>query len=211
MTAPATARLVRTVRSRDGAPQVSHEASASAWASAWAFVREGAMLAVMVAVMGAAALAGHGTAPMLGAALVFAALSFGYAPLARTRAWAREHVVDLWAMVLVMIAQAVGAGAPGAAGAGGMAGMAGTTGMAGHGLGATAVATAAASTVTASTVTASTTATTATTAASLIITTTAILLAWLTARAVLARRGWRIHSLVSLVGCGACLAWMLVA
>ncbi|KRC47043.1 hypothetical protein ASE16_16850 [Leifsonia sp. Root227] len=201
MTVPATARLVRTVRSRDGAPQVSHEASASA--SAWAFVREGAMLAVMVAVMGAAALAGHGTAPMLGAALVFAALSFGYAPLARTRAWAREHVVDLWAMVLVMIAQAVGAGASGAAGAGGMAGMAGTTGMAGHGLGATAVATAAASTVTAST--------TATTAASLTITTTAILLAWLIARAVLARRGWRIHSLVSLVGCGACLAWMLVA
>ncbi|MFJ8894987.1 hypothetical protein ACIRCZ_10400 [Leifsonia sp. NPDC102414] len=207
MTVPATARLVRSVRSRDGAPQVSHEASASAsaWASAWAFVREGAMLAVMVAVMGAAALAGHGTAPMLGAALVFAALSFGYAPLARTRAWAREHVVDLWAMVLVMIAQAVGAGASGAAGVGGMAGMAGTTGMAGHGLGATAVATAAVSTATAST--------TATTAASLTltITTTAILLAWLIARAVLARRGWRIHSLVSLVGCGACLAWMLLA
>jgi hypothetical protein len=166
------------------------------------------MLAVMVAVMGAAALAGHGTAPMLGAAFVFAALSFGYAPLARTRAWAREHVVDLWAMALVMIAQAVGAGASSAAGAGGMAGMAGTTGMAGHGLGATAVATAAASTVTASTVTASTT---ATTAASLTIITTAILLAWLIARAVLARRGWRIHSLVSLVGCGACLVWMLVA
>lgn len=193
MTVPATARFVRTVRSRDGAPQVSHEASASAWA----FVREGAMLAVMVAVMSAAALAGHGTAPMLGAALVLAALSFGYAPLARTRAWAWEHVVDLWAMVLVMIAQAVGAGASGAAGAGGMAG------MAGHRLGATAVATAAASTATAST--------TATTAASLTIITTAILLAWLIARAVLARRGWRIHSLVSLVGCGACLAWMLVA
>lgn len=151
--------------------------------SAWAFVREGAMLAVMVGVMGAAALAGHGSAPMLGAAFVLAAVSFAYAPLARTKAWAREHVVDLWAMVLVMVAQAV-AEAPGGAGAGGMSGM---SGMAGHGLVSPAV------TATAATAT------------------TAILLAWLIARAVLARRGWRIHSLVSFVGCGACLAWMLLA
>lgn len=186
---------------------VGSHASVSVSVSAWAFVREGAMLAVMVAVMGAAALAGHGSAPMLGAAFVFAALSFAYAPLARTRAWAREHVVDLWAMVLVMVAQAV-AGASGWAGAGGMVGMAG---MSGHGLVDPAVTTAAtAATAAATAATAATTAATAATTATT-ITTAVILLAWLIARAVLARRGWRIHSLVSLVGCGACLVWMLLA
>jgi hypothetical protein len=39
----------------------------------------------------------------------------------------------------------------------------------------------------------------------------AVVIAWALARALLARREWRIHSLVSFAVCGAGLAWMLLA
>lgn len=58
-----------------------------------------APLVVMVA-----ALLVNSPVAMIGAALVLIAASIGYAPLARRFPWAVEHVIDLWAMAIVMIA-----------------------------------------------------------------------------------------------------------
>lgn len=193
--------LVRNVRSRALAPHFSHES----WAGA--LVHEAAMVGVMVAVMAAAAAVGHGAAPMLGAAFVLALVSFGYAPLARTRAWAREHVADLWAMLLVMGVQAVGAEASGAGmGGAGMAGMGGHS-LTGHGIATTPTLTASALATLPATAAPTLPATAALTNSAI----AAVLLAWLLARVLLARRVWRIHSAVSLAGCGACLLWMLLS
>jgi hypothetical protein len=157
-----------------------------------------------------ATLAGHEPAAMVAAALALALLSFAYAPLARTRAWAREHLADLWAMLLLMAVMAlsraestfplagkvdmprVGAylhdmsAGFGMLGAGGMLGTGeSAAGAAGGAAGATSAAASAAA--------------------------VAVVVAWALARALLARRGWRIHSLVSFAVCGAGLAWMLLA
>ncbi|WP_431279553.1 hypothetical protein [Leifsonia poae] len=153
----------------------------------WALAHEVIPAGVMVW----AVLAGHTPAPMVVAAVTLALVSFAYAPFARTRAWAREHVVDLWAMLLLMSVMAVGVSSrvessfPGAANlqstrltdhAHRMGGM-------GAGAGAGVGAAAAAAAV--------------------------IVVAWVLARVLLARRGWRIHSIVSFGMCGAGLAWML--
>lgn len=46
---------------------------------------------------------GHAAIAVLVSVLGLAALSIGYSPLARTRRWAKEHIFDLWVMVVVML------------------------------------------------------------------------------------------------------------
>ncbi|MFF1877258.1 hypothetical protein [Leifsonia sp. NPDC058230] len=194
---PAPARwLVRKVRFRGREPHFSHEAGPSARGGA-AAIAAGRALAhevLPMAVMAWAVLAGHGSAAMAAAAIALALLSFAYAPLARANHWAREHLADLWAMLLLMAAMALSRGDSTFPGAGNVDvprvgahahvlsagfGMGGTGGMGGAGS-ATAVV-------------------------------VAVVVAWALARAFLACRGWRIHSLVSAVVCGAGLVWMLAA
>jgi hypothetical protein len=151
-----------------------------------------------------ATLAGHEPAAMVAAALALALLSFAYAPLARTRAWAREHLADLWAMLLLMAAMALTRAESTFPPAGKVDlprvgaylhdmsagfGMLGAGGMLGTGAASAAGATSAAASATA----------------------VVVVVAWVLARALLARRRWRIHSLVSFAVCGAGLAWMLLA
>jgi hypothetical protein len=151
-----------------------------------------------------ATLAGHEPAAMVAAALALALLSFAYAPLARTRAWAREHLADLWAMLLLMAVMALSRAESTFPPAGKVDmprvgaylhdmsagfGMLGAGGMGGAGAASAASAT-----------------TAAVSAAGIVV-----VVAWVLARALLARRRWRIHSLVTFVLCGAGLAWMLLA
>ncbi len=66
-----------------------------------------------VVIMAGVAAAGHSGVALAASALGLAALSMGYARLARLRVWARDHVVDLWAMALLMLAMlwsGIGAG-----------------------------------------------------------------------------------------------------
>lgn len=80
------------------------------------------MVAVMAAVGAAGAAApgggggGLGAAASCAGALALALLSFAYGRAARRSAFAREHLVDLWAMVLAMVGMAFAA-APAAVGA----------------------------------------------------------------------------------------------
>lgn len=172
-TAPA---LVRDARSGSVGPRTSHESSVL-----WSLAHEALPAAVMVG----AVLAGHGAAAMTGAAVLLALVSFGYAPLARTRHWAREHLVDLWAMLLLMAAMGgMGVGAGSAVDAG--------RAMSGHGMGGLALG-----------------------SAGLLgplgpVAPLGVVVVWIAARVLLARRGWRIHSVVSAAVCGAGLVWMLV-
>ncbi|MCU1420441.1 MAG: hypothetical protein JWN36_92 [Microbacteriaceae bacterium] len=151
-----------------------------------------------------ATLAGHEPAAMIAAALALALLSFAYAPLARTRAWAREHLADLWAMLLLMAVMALSRAESTFPPTGKVDvprvgaylhdmsagfGMLGAGGMLGTGAASAAGATSAAASATA----------------------VVVVVAWVLARALLARRRWRIHSLVSFAVCGAGLAWMLLA
>ncbi|GIT80857.1 hypothetical protein LLS1_25260 [Leifsonia sp. LS1] len=72
--------------------------------------RHGLLLALAHEVPPAAAMvwacAAGSAAALCGAAIALAVLSCVYARAARTSAWAREHVVDLWAMLLVMVGAA---------------------------------------------------------------------------------------------------------
>lgn len=53
--------------------------------------------------MAAPMLTGHEPIAVLGSAMALASLSIFYAPLARGTGWAREHILDLWAMAVVML------------------------------------------------------------------------------------------------------------
>ncbi len=88
------------------------------------------MVAVMAAV-GAAGAAAHGgggggpgAAASCAGALALALLSFAYGRAARRSAFAREHLVDLWAMVLAMVGMAFAAAPAAVAGATGVAALA---------------------------------------------------------------------------------------
>jgi hypothetical protein len=180
---PTPARpFVRKVRFAVAEPHFSHEATAAATLRALAHE------ALPASLMAWAVLAGHEPAAMVAAALILALLSFAYAPLARTRPWVREHLADLWAMLLLMAVMALSRGESTFPAAGNVDlprvsahahGMSADFGMGGAG---------------------------AMSAAAI-----AVVVAWALARVLLARRGWRIHSLVSVAVCGTCLVWMLVA
>jgi len=197
---PATARgLVPKVLFRGAGPRFSHETSAVAGV-ARALAHEIAPAAVMVW----AVLAGHvsGSGPMLGATLALALISFAYAPLARTRHWAREHLADLWAMLLLMVALALApvSGAestfphPGNVDSAPLtSGLAHGMGMGGDGMGMGGAFSADAP------------AAVVWGMAALVV-----IVGWVLARVLLARRAWGIHSLVSAAACGAGLAWMLL-
>lgn len=122
-------------------------------------------------------------AALCGAAVALALLSIAYARAARVSAFAREHVVDLWAMLLVMVGVAFAAAPGGAASA---------PPAAGHHHLATATATAP-----------------ATSAVALALVVVAVG-GWVAARAVLARRTLRAHTVVSAAVCGGMLAAMVV-
>ena len=141
---------------------------------------------VPAGLMASAVLAGHTAVTMTAAALALMLLSFGYAPLARSRHWAREHLADLWAMVLLMVAMVFAGGHPAPGG-----GRADVGGTAAHEHGVVGVVGAAP----------------AWTAVAAGI---AVVGVWLIARTLLARRAWRLHSLVSLALCGSGLVWMLL-
>lgn len=138
--------------------------------------------AVPAGVMAAAVLGGHTAGAMVAAAGALVLLSFGYAPLARTKHWAREHLADLWAMLLVMATMAFMATGtlPGSAGTAAhahrMGGSPGSLALSAAAPGAMLV----------------------------------VVVGWIAVRALLARRGWHIHSAVSAGACGAGLAWMLM-
>jgi hypothetical protein len=177
---------------------ISHETSAAGDVSR-ALAHELAPAAVMVW----AVVAGHGAsaATMVAAALALGILSFAYAPLARSRHWAREHLADLWAMLLLMSTLALtpmsraestfltpanvdSAPLTTQVGHGMGTGMGGGMGPgASSAVGVTLSAFAA----------------------------LAVVAAWVVVRVLLARRAWRIHSLVSAIACGAGLLWMLLA
>lgn len=61
------------------------------------------------AVMALACLAGDAAA-LCAAAVALALLACGYGRMARSSAFAREHVVDLWAMLLVLVGMAFSGG-----------------------------------------------------------------------------------------------------
>jgi hypothetical protein len=130
----------------------------------------------------AACLAG-GAAALSAGALALALLSMGYARAARTSAFAREHLVDLWAMVLLLAGTAfAGQSAPAGSAAGSVAsasaGHRHLAGLADAPLAAVLVVGAAAG--------------------------------WVIGRLLLARRVRRPHTVVSAVVCGGMLAAMLV-
>jgi hypothetical protein len=172
-----TAREVRNVTAPAHSEHVSH--------LSWSIAQEAAPVAVMVWVV----TIGHSGAAMLAGGLALALLSIAYAPSARRRLWAREHLVDLWAMVLVMLLLAVSGGVP--------SGGAGPDAPAGHSHGHAALSLGAG-------------ASGAGGAGSALgaIGVLAVVLAWVLGRVLVARGGWRIHSLVSALVCGAGLAWM---
>lgn len=83
-------------RAANGAAAVAHRPHG---AVATSLAHGVAPLLLMVAPM----LTGHAPAAVLGSVMCLVVLSVGYAPRARTDRWAREHVFDLWVMVLVML------------------------------------------------------------------------------------------------------------
>ncbi|WP_223694290.1 hypothetical protein [Leifsonia poae] len=125
--------------------------------------------------------AGNSAAATTAAALTLALLSFAYAPLARTRHWAREHLADLWAMLLLMAVMAVSSPSASDAGSTGS-----SEGMSGHRMGMGALS-----------------------AGISMAAAFAVVAVWVLARVLLARRLWRFHSLASAAVCGAGLLWML--
>lgn len=173
-----TAREVRNVTAPARSEHVSH--------LSWSLAQEAAPVAVMVWVVAI----GHSGAAMLAGGLALALLSIAYAPAARRRLWAREHLVDLWAMVLVMLLLAVSGGVP--------SGGATPDAPAGHSHGHAALSLGAGAAGAGSAG-----------AALSAVAVLAVVLAWVLGRALVARGGWRIHSLVSALVCGAGLAWML--
>jgi hypothetical protein len=138
-----------------------------------------------------------GAGAMLGAALVLAVLSFAYAPSARSQHWAREHLTDLWATLLLMAALAFVpmTGAESTFQPAGNLDSAPLTAHLGHGMGSLAFPTGGVAGF----------------GALAVVAVVAVVAAWVLARTLLARRAWRIHSLVSAVACGTGLAWMLLA
>ena len=178
-----TAREVRNVSSPARSEHVSH--------LSWSLAQEAAPAAVMVWVIAV----GHSGAAMLAGGLALALLSIAYAPAARRRLWAREHLVDLWAMVLVMLVLVVSRGATASGGvpdapAGHSHGLAALSLGAGGALSAVAGGAGAGGALSA-------------------VAVLAVVLAWMLGRALVARGGWRIHSVVSALVCGAGLAGML--
>ncbi len=171
-----TAREVRNVTSPARSEHTSH--------LSWSLAHEAAPAAVMVW----AVAVGHSGAAMVAGGLALALLSIAYAPAARRRLWAREHLVDLWAMVLVMLLLVLGRGAPVDAAV--------PDAPAGHAHAHAALSLGAAGTG-------------GGVAALSIVAVLAVLLGWVLGRVLVARGGWRIHSLVSAIVCGAGLAWML--
>ncbi|MFJ3489486.1 hypothetical protein [Leifsonia aquatica] len=139
------------------------------------------------ALMIAGCLAGSAAA-LCAAALALALLSAGYARAARRSPFAREHVVDLWAMLLVMVGMAfAGPAARGSAAVSAVeaAGGAGTGAAPHHHA----------------------------IAASGPLATGIVVVAvvgWLVARLLLARRVVRLHTVVSAAVCGGMLAAMAV-
>jgi hypothetical protein len=152
---------------------------------------EAPMVAVMLGVgaAGGAGTAAGGAGPAAAAscagALALALLSFAYGRAARRSAFAREHLVDVWAMVLAMVGMAF-AGAPpaGAAAAAGAGGLAVEPAAHRH------LAAVASEPL----------------AGGLLV---VALAGWLIGRILLARRVRRLHTLVSAVVCGGMMAAMM--
>lgn len=138
-----------------------------------------------MAIMAGAVIAGHAGLALAGSALGLAALSMGYARLARHRVWARDHVIDLWAMAAMMLGMLWAGSTAGVATSGAnLFGSAAIVSDAHHHalapLGAGAV--------------------------------IAVVVAWFGARSWSAfRSGIRTHSVLSAAVCGAGMLWMLVA
>jgi hypothetical protein len=130
---------------------------------------------------------GHEAVTMMAAALTLALLSFGYAPLARTRVWAREHLADLWAMLLLMAVMALGRAEPTFPNTGNIDSARLASGH-GHGMGGAGAGIVGLSGLAA----------------------IALVAGWALARVLIARRGWHTRSLVSAAVCGAGLLWMLL-
>jgi hypothetical protein len=65
----------------------------------------------MLGIMAWAMAGGHSVMRNLVAGLACALLAIGYAPASRTSGRARDHIVDLWAMVLLFVAPLIGPGA----------------------------------------------------------------------------------------------------
>jgi hypothetical protein len=149
-----------------------------------------AVAASTVSAGGAGAVAGGaGPAVSCAGALALALLSFAYGRAARRSAFAREHLVDLWAMVLAMVGMAF-ASAPAGGGRAGAAAVADTGALAGGAAGHRHLVAAASEPI----------------AGALLV---VALAGWLIGRALLARRVRRVHTLVSAVVCGGMLAAML--
>jgi hypothetical protein len=145
---------------------------------------EAPMVAVMLGV-GAAGGSGPTAAASCAGALALALLSFAYGRAARRSAFAREHLVDVWAMVLAMVGMAfAGAPAPGAAAVAGAGGLALEPAAHRH------LAAVASEPL----------------AGGLLV---VALAGWLIGRILLARRVRRLHTLVSAVVCGGMMAAMV--
>ncbi|WP_205288770.1 hypothetical protein [Leifsonia aquatica] len=139
------------------------------------------------ALMVLACLAGS-PAALCAAAVGLALLSIAYARAARTSAFAREHLADLWAMLLVMVGAAfTGAGAVAGAGGGAVRGATARDAdpVSHHHLAVAA----------------------APLAIALVV---AAVTGWVVVRVLLARRAVRAHTIVSAVVCGGMLAAMAV-
>ncbi|WP_349867161.1 hypothetical protein [Leifsonia sp. WHRI 6310E] len=138
------------------------------------------------ALMIAGCLAGSAAA-LCAAALALALLSAGYARAARRSPFAREHVVDLWAMLLVMVGMAfAGSAERGSAAVSAVEAAGGGTGAAPHHHAVAASGPLAVGIVLVAVV------------------------GWLVARLLLARRVVRLHTVVSAAVCGGMLAAMAV-
>lgn len=161
------------------------------------------------ALMLAACAAGEAAA-LCGAAVVLALLSCLYARAARRSPAAREHIVDLWAMLLVMvgIAFAEGGGAAGAVGGGAAGSVGGIAAGSGGGFAAPALGDVVSTGRGGAAPAAHAHLAAAGPLAAALI---AVAIAgWIVARVLLARRVVRGHTIVSAVVCGGMLAAMLV-